>query len=418
MMSKTEGGEYLKVNRAEQTIIKPTHEMYDIINGFAIKSRIMYNYANWFVRQCFFREEYWLRYQEMQKMFKNDKQYKELMSQSSQCVLQVLERNWKSFFNATKEYKKNPDKFLGKPKPPKYIRADIWGWYLKNNNTYIKEGRLYFRLSAMNGYSFKTSIPQNARLISVRFIPRNGNFVLEIVYEIEIPEPKQLNSNIVSIDLGLDNFITMSNNIGQPPTIIKGGYIKSENQWYNKYRAELQSKLTDTKWSKQLDRITVIRYNRIKNYIHHTSKYVMDYCRANDIDTVIVGLNETWKQEINLGSKTNQNFVFIPYDMLIKQLDYKCQNEGKRLITTEESYTSGTSALDNELPIKEHYNKKRRITRGLFKSNDGILINSDVNGSIQICKKVNPNIFNDYGLEGCLNPIIIKNVLDCYKLVA
>lgn len=354
----------------------------------------------------------------MQKMFKNDKQYKDLMSQSSQCVLQVLERSWKSFFNGVKQYNKNSSMFLGEPKIPNYIRSNNWTWFLKNNQTYIKDNRLYFRLRAMNGYSFKTSIPNDGRLISVRFIPRNNNFILEIVYEIEIPELKQLNNNIVSIDLGLDNFITMSNNIGQPPTIIKGGYIKSENQWYNKRRAELQSKLVNVKWSKQLDRITVIRYNRIKNYIHHTSKYVMDYCRVNEIDTVIVGLNETWKQEVRLGDRINQNFVFIPYDMLIKQLEYKCQNEGKRLITTEESYTSGTSALDNELPMKEYYNKKRRITRGLFKSNEGVLINSDVNGSIQIGKKVNPNIFNDYGLEGCLNPIIIKNVLDCYKLVA
>lgn len=390
--------------------------MYSVINDFSIKSRIMYNHANWFVRQCYIRERHWLRYQEMQKFLKYDKQYTNLMSQSSQCVLQTLDRNWKSFFESIKSYNLDKSKFTEEPKIPNYIKKEKWIWFLKNNQTYIKNNRLYFKLKSMNGYSFKTSIPQEARLISVRFIPRNGNFVLEIVYEIEIPEQKPLNNNIVSIDLGLDNFITMSNNIGQPPTIIKGGYIKSENQWYNKRRAKMVSKLTDVKWSKQLDRITVIRYNRIKNYIHHTSKYIMDYCRANDIDTVIVGLNETWKQEISLGNRTNQNFVFIPYDMLIKQLEYKCQNEGKRLITTEESYTSGTSALDNELPTKEYYNKKRRITRGLFRSNEGVLINSDVNGSIQIGKKVSPNIFDDYGLEGCLNPIIIKNVLDCYKL--
>lgn len=411
------GGDYIKVTRTEQTLIKPSHKMYETINEFSVRSRILYNYANWFCRQCYIREKHWLRYQDMQKMFKNDKQYKELMSQSSQCTLQVLERSWKSHFKANKEYDKSPSKFLGKPKIPKYIRTDRWIWYLKNNNTYIKNGKLYFRLKAMQGYGFKTSIPKDSKLISVRFVPRNGNFVLEIIYEIETLELKALNNNIVSIDLGLDNFITMSNNIAQPPTIIKGGYIKAENQWYNKRRAELQSKLTDVKWSKQLDRITSKRYNRIKNYIHHTSKYIMDYCRANDIDTVIVGLNETWKQNVNLGSRTNQNFVFIPYNMLISQLEYKCQNEGKRLITTEESYTSGTSALDNELPTKEFYNKKRRIKRGLFKSNEGVLINSDVNGSIQIGKKVNPNIFNEYGLEGCLNPIIIKNVLDCYKLV-
>jgi putative transposase len=301
------------------------------------------------------------------------------------------------------------------PRLPKYIKKNNFTWFLKNNNTYIKDSRLYFKLKVMQGYSFKTSIPQDGRLISVRFIPKNGNFVLEIVYEIEVPDITEHNNNYVSIDLGINNFITMSNNIGQRPTIIKGGFVKSKNQWYNKRRADKYSKLTDTYWSKHLDRITVIRYNRIKNYMHHVSKYVIDFCKANKIDNVIVGLNETWKQEVNMGDRVNQNFVFIPYDMFIKQLQYKCQDNGMRLITHEESYTSGTSALDNELPIKENYNKKRRIKRGLFRSNDGILINSDVNGSIQIAKKVNPNIFQEYGLEGCLNPIIIKDVFSCYK---
>ncbi|NLD48254.1 MAG: transposase, partial [Clostridiaceae bacterium] len=77
-------------------------------------------------------------------------------------------------------------------------------------------------------------------------------------------------------------------------------------------------------------------------------------------------------------------------------------------ILTEESYTSGTSFIDNELPVKENYNKKRRIKRGLFKSNDGILINADLNGAYQIIKKVFPEAFVD-GIEGvCLHPARIN----------
>lgn len=408
----------IKATRTEQTLIKPSHEVYKVINEFSVRSRILYNYANWFCRQCYIREKHWLRYQDMQKMFKNDRQYKELMSQSSQCVLQVLEKNWKSFLKGIKEYDKNPHKFFNKPKMPKYLRTNGWSWILKNNQTYIKNNRLYFRLKVMNGYSFKTSIPDYGRLISVRFTPRNGNFVLEIVYEIEIRELKIDNGKAVSIDLGVNNFITMTNNIGQKPTIIKGSFIKSENQWYNKRRADRCSKLTNSKWSKHLDRISVKRYNRVKNYMHHVSKYVIDYCIANDINTVIVGLNETWKQNIELGKRTNQNFVFIPYNLFIKQLQYKCEDNGMIFITTEEGYTSGTSALDDELPIKRNYDKSRRIERGLFRSNKGILINSDVNGSLQIAKKVNPNIYKEYGLGECLNPIVIKDIFSCYKLSA
>ena len=104
----------------------------------------------------------------------------------------------------------------------------------------------------------------------------------------------------------------------------------------------------------------------------------------------------------------NQNFTYIPYEMLIKQLAYKCENVGIRFIETEESYTSGTSFLDGELPCKENYDKSRRVKRGLFQSKQG-LINSDVNGSLQIIRKVFPDAFG-YGIEVCLTPTVINAV--------
>lgn len=403
--------------RVEQTVINRNHKMYKVIQDFSFKSKNFYNYANWHVRQQFIKEGTWLRYQEMQKSLKEDEPYKQLMSQSSQCVLQVLERNWKSFFNATKEYGKSPSKFLGRPKPPKYLDKNKgWVWFLKNNNTYIKDGRLYFRLKAMQGYSFKTSV--TGRLLAVRFIPRNDVFILEIVYEKEVIEKEIFNNNYASIDFGINNFITMSNNVGQRPIIIKGGYIKSKNQWYNKIRAKEMSKISKhgLHWSKHLDVITRKRNSQIKNYTHHITKFIIEYCISNRIDNLIVGLNQQWKQDVSIGKRNNQNFVCIPYDIAVKQLEYKCKENGINLIITEESYTSGTSVLDNELPVKKNYDKTRRIKRGLFKSNGGILINSDVNGSMQIMRKVNPDAFNSHGLEGCLNPITIKDIFDCYKL--
>ena len=98
----------------------------------------------------------------------------------------------------------------------------------------------------------------------------------------------------------------------------------------------------------------------------------------------------------------------IPYQILLQQLKYKCENVGINYIEQEESYTSGTSFLDEENPIKENYNKNRRIQRGLFKSNSGLLINSDVNGSFQIMKKVFPNAISRYGIEVVLTPIVIN----------
>ena len=97
-----------------------------------------------------------------------------------------------------------------------------------------------------------------------------------------------------------------------------------------------------------------------------------------------------------------------------KAIEYKCQECGINFITTEEAYTSGTSFLDNECPTKENYDKSRRVKRGLFKSNNGTLINADVNGSLQILKKVFPNAFAD-GIVGCLIPSRINPVY-CWEL--
>ena len=149
------------------------------------------------------------------------------------------------------------------------------------------------------------------------------------------------------------------------------------------------------------------QYNRVHNFMHNSSRFVVDYCKENSIDNLVIGLNKTWKQECNINDKATQNFTFIPYDKFIQQLEYKCQDEGIRISVVEESYTSGTSFLDNEEPIKENYNKKRRVSRGLFKSNNELLINADVNGSMQIMKKVYPNAFS-YGLEGNLTPVVIN----------
>lgn len=333
------------------------------------------------------------------------------MSQASQCVLQVLDRNWKSFFVSIKDYAKNPHKYLGRPKLPKYRKkGGMFTWFLKNNQTYIENGRLHFKLKCfggIKGYTFKTNVKD--RLIAVRFVPTNDYFTLEIVYEKEIDNLCEENDRICSIDLGVNNFITLTNNVGNRPIIINGKGIKSINQYYNKvvvkYKSIIATK-NKTHWSKRLSNLSRKRYNKLHNFIHHCSAFIIKYCKENNIKTVVVGLNKEWKQECSIGKKNTQNFVYIPYDKLIQQLEYKCLDNNIQLIITEESYTSGTSFLDNELPIKENYNKSRRVKRGLFKSNQG-LINSDVNGSLQIMKKVFPNAFS-YGIVGNLSPKVIN----------
>lgn len=397
------------VTRVEQTHINKDHVMYDTITTYSIRSNNLYNYANYMVRQEFINNKQWLRYQDLQKLLKGSEPYKLLMSQASQCTLQVLDRNWISYFQGIKSWNRNPHIFLGMPRIPKYReKGSKFTWFLKNNQTYIKDGRLYFMLKCMKGYSFKTKA--DGRLIAVRFVPKNGIFILEIIYEHEIQDKVDFNNRIASIDLGVNNFVTMTNNIGLPPVIINGKGIKSVNQYYNKKRAEMTSniqKINKKYWSNKLDTLNRKRFNRIKNYIHTCTKRILEYCYENNIENLVIGHNDRWKQDCNMGKINNQKFVFIPYEMLLEQLAYKSKDYSVNVILHEESYTSGTSFIDGELPIKQNYDKSRRINRGLFKSNEGKLINSDVNGSLQIMIKVFPDAFS-YGIVGSLTPTVFN----------
>ena len=402
----------MKVNRIEQQIIRKSHPLWKTIDEMCFNAKNLYNYANYIIRQEYIESGKYIKYYDMNFNLKTHQQYKDCMSQPANCVLRLLDKNWKSFFDGLEEYQKNPSKFLGRPHLPKYLKKDgRYLWMIPNNSCYFNKenGELCFRIRKLQSVKWKSRC--QGRLIQVRFVPRGCVYVMEIVSEVEVPDVAESNNRIIGIDLGVNNLITASNNIGKQPFIINGKGLKSINQFYNKRRAELQSELkrrNNKDWSEKLDLITQKRFNRIKNYMHNASSYVIKWCVENQIDTLVVGHNDEWKQEISLKKKTNQNFVAIPYDMLLKQLEYKCENFGIRFIETEDSYTSGTRFLDGELPCKENYDKSRRVKRGLFQSGQG-LINSDVNGSLQIIRKVFPDAFG-YGIEVCLTPTIINAV--------
>lgn len=396
--------------RTEQALIRRTDKVWKAVDENCFYSKNLYNYANYLIRQEFIENGEYIKYSDMDKMLQSSEPYKQVMSQPAQCVLQVLDRNWRSFFVAIKDWKENPSKYLGMPKLPRYKEKDgRFTWFIKNNSCYIKDGVLYFRVKRLHGATFP--IRSEGRLICVRFVPKGGCYVMEIVTEVNIPDlPEQPMKRIVGIDLGVNNLATISNNIGQRPIIINGRGIKSINQYYNKRKAAIQSELKrrhDKHWSHRMDAITLRRNNQIKAFMHLVSRRIVQYCQQNEIDTLVCGLNKEWKQECNTGKQNNQKFCYIPYDMLISQLTYKCQEVGIRFITTEESYTSGTSFLDGELPDLSFYNKSRRIKRGLFQSTKG-LVNADVNGACQIIKKVSSNAFAGYGVVADLQPVILN----------
>lgn len=372
----------------------------------------MYNEANYVIRQEFIKTGNYIPYRKMNFDFKTHENYKLTFSQPANSTLRRLDKNWKSFFNGIKEWKENPSKFLGMPKLPKYLPKDgRFPWMIPNNQCHYdyEKKTVYISNRLVNDYEWKCRCI--GRLIQVRFIPRGSCYVMEIVYETEIPDVNKQSKNIVAIDLGVDNLVTMTNNIGLNPIIINGKGIKSINQYYNKRLAKEKALLKmrhGKDWSNKLNVITFKRFQRIKNYMHNTSHYIVNWCIVNNIDALVIGKNDEWKQESNMCKKSNQNFVMIPYQMLLLQLKYKCENAGIKYIEHEEGYTSGTSFLDGEEPIKQNYDKSRRIQRGLFKSETGLLINSDVNGSLQIMKKVFPDAISRYGIEAVLTPIVIN----------
>jgi len=402
----------MKVNRTETQVIRKSHPMWKVVDENCFCAKNLYNYANYIVRQEFIKNNKWLNYYDLQKMLKTSDPYKELKSQPSQCVLQMVDRSWKSFFNGMKGWKKNKFDYLGMPKLPGYLKKDgRYVWSIKNNCCYIRpDGEIHFRVKRLKGFKWTTQA--EGRLICVRFIPMGTNYKMEVVTEIEVPDTPEFDSErICAIDLGINNFATLTNNIGKHPIIINGKGLKSYNQFYNKQKAKIQSELMirhSQYYSKKLEAITFKRHNVIKNFMHNASRCVLDFCIENNIDTLVCGINREWKQKSSMGRLNNQKLLMIPYDVFIKQLEYKCQNVGIKFVTTEESYTSGTSFLDGEIPCKENYDKSRRIKRGLFNTGTE-LINADVNGSLQIMRKVFSNTIG-YEIAGVLNPIVINVV--------
>ena len=196
----------------------------------------------------------------------------------------------------------------------------------------------------------------------------------------------------------------------QCPLIVNGKVPKSINQFYNKELAYWKSvcMMTSGRYSSaRTQRLTAKRNRRIDDYMHKASRLIVDECVKQGISTIVIGKNKEWKQESGLSKRVNQHFVQLPFARLIQMIEYKAQEKGIAVILTEESYTSGTSFLDGEAPAKDSYDKRRRVHRGLFKTNDGRWINADVNGAFQILRKVFPNVSAN-GIEGVvLRPVVV-----------
>ena len=397
----------MKVNRVERHQIKKSHPMFNICNEYCFKSKNLYNFANYMIRQEFINNNKFLTYYDIDKIIKKEEPYKDIGSNSGQMTLKILEQNWKSYFVAIKDWGQNPKKYLGKPKLPSCLDKDKgrFVWVLTNVQSKIIDGYLKFSFKPLHPYSGTIKTKVEGKHMQTRIVPKKGYYVLEIVYQIEIPDISNLQKRVLGIDIGLNNLVTTQNNFGEKPFVINGKPLKAMNTYYNKKASSIQSELMNTnkqRWSKKLNLYLRKRNNKIDHYMHNVSKWIVKYCFAFKVDTVVIGKNDGWKQENRI-----KNFVQIPFERLIHQLQYKLSHEGINVILTEESYTSKASFLDGDRLSKSEFSGKR-VKRGLYKSREGTLINADVNGAGNIIRKVFPKSFED-GIEGvCLHPTIIN----------
>jgi len=395
------------VKRTERIWLKPN----DKIGRLCHLSKNLYNEANYIIRQELFLSGKWLRYNKLAGVLKTSENYKELPAQTAQQTLKILDRNWKAFFRAMKEWKAHPDKFKEQPRMPHYKRKD--GEFMlvfTNQQAKLRNGWLI--LPKMVGLEVKTRLGRideskggkgkKISLREVRIIPKGVGYLLEIVYEKKINLPKRNKDRIAGIDIGVRNLITMVNNIGEKPIVVKGGVAKSINQYFNKEMARLQSIYAKQKvrTGKKAKKLSVKRERKLNDFFHKVSRVIAKWCVEHDIGTLVIGYNKDWKQRVNMGRRNNQTFVGIPLYKLIEKIQYKVEEEGIDIIIQDEAHTSKCSFFDNE-PIehREPYMGKR-ISRGLFRTAKGLIVNADVNAGYNIIRKAIPKAFQKWSADG------------------
>ena len=365
----------------ERHIIKKTNPLYKELDMLCFLSKNLYNSALYTVRQFYFENKKYINWININNQFIKDKQidYYALPCKVSQQTLKMVDQNMKSFFNALKA--KN-----SKPRLPKYLDKTKGRFVVTYTNQAISKTELkkgYIVLSKTN-IRIKTKVHD---VQQVRIVPQNNVIVVEVLYKVDC----KINNNNVKkycgVDFGLNNLMSCGFSDARP-MLINGRPLKSINWHYNKKKAELQSLLKNKHTSNRITNLTIKRNNKVNDYLHKSSRLFINYLVSNDITDVVIGYNKEWKQGINIGRVNNQNFVNIPYYKLLNMLTYKCELLGIMVHITEESYTSKCSFLDNEEICKHEGYKGKRIKRGLYKSSDGRLINADVNGALNILKKV------------------------------
>ena len=385
----------------EKEIIYSADERFDLIKNLCRLSKNLYNASLYDVRQYYFETKSYRTWQSQKPLFTKNKNqdYYALQSNLAGEVLMQVGRQFLSFFNNKTNKKKRIPKYKDKNG---YNVVTFPKLAISSQVDFDEDKQIYTYTLCKRSYNLKIkSTKPNIKM--VKFVYDEANDLIKCfkIYEVKKPKLKKDNSRYFSIDPGLNNIVSIYNNIGIRPLLYNGRPIKSINQYYNKTNAKLRSELpTNIKSSKRLKQLTFKRNNKIDYEMHKISTHIINEAIRNNISKIIIGNNIGWKNEISIGRRNNQNFVNIPHTKLFNQLLYKGLLNGIDVIFTEESYTSKASFFDkDELPVyggnDNHKFSGRRISRGLYKDSKGNLWNADLNGGGNIMRKVSDKAYKN-----------------------
>ena len=406
----------------ERHLIKPNHELYATLNDLTFKAKNLYNHGLYLYRQSYFEHKKnpdvpiltWAKIDNILRK-QGHEDMRALPSKVAGAVLKNLGENIASYWRLVRL--KRDGNLSQNPKLPGYLHKTEGRYPVSfNYQTFgAKRGtnnELFLCPKGINlPISAKVDNPKR-----VRIVPSRNNFIIEVIYDAEEQELKRT-SKYAGIDLGVDNFATVTFSTQNKPLIIKGLELKSINQGYNRLIAKAQSLLpAPCKTSKSIHRLWSRRSWILRTKIHQMTAFLATLFDEMQIEKVFIGKNNNWKQKLPFGKKVKQRFAYLPYETFIEQLQYKCQLRGITVITQEESYTSKASFLDNDdIPVYgETDNPKfsgRRVKRGLYRSGNGQLINADVNGSYNILRKGLINNHLPFNVDSPLiHPLVVKGI--------
>lgn len=409
--------------RVEKTVIKSKDPHYKMLADYCYRSRNLYNHANHIMRECYQQTGKVMAYTALDKELKNDEQYPDYYRmptvQSAQQTLRRLNYNWNAYTAVLKL--KEEGKKYNEINPPNYIPKGIqYILELTNQDCKIKGDYIAFP-KAFKGFTLKPGcIHKNnfKELRQVRFIPKGSCIIAEVIYAIHGVEEREYNGRCVGIDVGVNQLLTVCNNVGLQAIAINGRPLKENNRWYNEqinHYTIVNKAMNHCSTSKRINRLVNKRNAIIEDYLHKATRKVINYCVENDITKIVIGnapvnkvmpkLVSCKRKDVRCIEREDNYFKVIPFQKIISFIAYKAAEKGISVDVVDELYTSTTSFIDGETPDSFNHNPERRVNRGLFISNKGIKIDADLNAAYQILNKKVPFKWND----GCaLRPIKVN----------